>query len=128
LVTKKRKTIDIYEALAHKNEQMLAKSLEIQTETHQLRTKRAVIAEKQLGVLQAAVRMKGCQNNSKVIAGEIQTAKSRIGVQDAKRTRRESNKEETILTVIPQTARNLKQRCWMSWNKFSRSCCLPKMQ
>jgi hypothetical protein len=33
-VTKKHKTIDIYEALANKNEQMLAKSLEIQTETN----------------------------------------------------------------------------------------------
>jgi hypothetical protein len=45
--------------LAHKNEQMLAKSLEIQIETHQLQKKRAAIAEKQLGVFQAVVRMEG---------------------------------------------------------------------
>jgi hypothetical protein len=55
LVTKRRKTLDIYEALAQKNEQMLAKSLEIQTETQ----KRAAIAEKLLGVFQAAVRTEG---------------------------------------------------------------------
>jgi hypothetical protein len=58
-VTKKRKTIDIYEEMAHKNEQMLAKRLQIQTEAHQLQKKRAAIAEKQLGVFQAAVRMEG---------------------------------------------------------------------
>jgi hypothetical protein len=45
--------------MAHKNEQMLAKSLQIQTEAHQLQKKRAAIAEKQLGVFQAAVRMEG---------------------------------------------------------------------
>jgi hypothetical protein len=58
-VTKKRKTIDIYEEMAYKNEQMLAKSLQIQTEGHQLQKNRAAIAEKQLVVFQAAVRMEG---------------------------------------------------------------------
>jgi hypothetical protein len=58
-VTNERKTIDIYEERAHENEQMLAKSLQIQTEAHQLQKKRAAIAEKQLGVFQAAFRMEG---------------------------------------------------------------------
>jgi hypothetical protein len=114
LVTKRRKTLDIYEALAQKNEQMLAKSLEIQTETQ----KRAAIAEKLLGVFQAAVRTEGMSTwmgKIKHLTKEYKVLKKKIpkshgvssdGEKQNWRARRKAHEKrvkqgEIITTVIP---------------------------